>query len=152
MAGGMMKATHGLLCALALVGALALTPLVSARGAYLRQALPQLHVAEVVTFQKAGCTLCHVKTTGGNPWNPFGESVKANFFGAANKNIAEALYLTMLANKDSDGDGYGDALEIIAHTLPGDAASKPTDRVDTLAAEYKAWGGAKYFRVKPAAK
>jgi hypothetical protein len=147
-----MKATHGLLYGLAVVAALAATPLVLARPAYFRQALPLFHLAEVADFQKGGCTLCHVKTTGGNPWNPFGESVKANFFGAANKNIAEAIYLTMLANKDSDGDGYGDALEIIAHTFPGNPASKPSTPVDTLAAEYKAWGGAKYFRAKPAAK
>ena len=70
------------------------------------------------------------------------------YFGEAKRNISDALYLVLKANKDSDADGYSDTLEIVANTLPGDKASKPTKTVKVLEAELKALGGVDKFKAK----
>jgi len=92
-----------------------------ARPPYRLQAITQFHlVADNNNVRTVGCIYCHVSPNGGAPWNPFGENVRANFKG----NISQALYDALKANKDSDGDGYTDVLEVFAGTLPGDPNSK----------------------------
>jgi hypothetical protein len=93
-----------------------------ARPPYRLQAIAQFHlVADKDNTRTVGCTYCHVGPNGGAPWNPFGENVRSNFKG----NISQALYDALKANKDSDGDGYADVLEVFAGTWPGDPNSKP---------------------------
>jgi len=104
-----------------LVLALILMPLVQARGPYRLQAIAQFNlVADNGDARTVTCQYCHVSPNGGAPWNAFGNQVRANFRGS----IGEALYQTLKAMKDSDGDGYADVLEVFAGTLPGDANSK----------------------------
>ena len=135
------KPLHWIALSAALVGAATLTPS-SAKNAYRLQAIQQYSVTTM------GCIYCHTSPSGGSNWNSFGTALKAVYFGTAKSNISEALYLVLKANKDSDGDGYSDTLEIVAKTLPGDKASKPTKTVKALEAELKALGGVDKFKKK----
>jgi hypothetical protein len=95
-----------------------------------------------------GCTYCHTSPSGGGSWNKFGQAMRDLYFGDAKRNVGNMLYLTLKANKDSDGDKYTDVLEIVAKTLPGDASSKPSKTVAALEAELKALGGVDAFKAK----
>ena len=139
--GMTFKPLHWLALSAALIGAAALTPS-SAKNAYRLQAIQQYSVTSM------GCIYCHTSPSGGSGWNAFGTSLNTLYFGAAKRNIADALYLVLKANKDSDADGYSDTLEIVAKTLPGDKASKPTKTVKALEAELKALGGVDKFKKK----
>lgn len=91
------------------------------------------------------CTYCHEKSTGGAPWNLFGQALQAQFVtdavqGQKNK-FPQVLYDLLKAEKDSDGDGYADVLEVFAKTLPGDSASKPDKPVTEVQQEFEAAGG-----------
>lgn len=91
------------------------------------------------------CSYCHVKDSGGAPWNSFGQALQAQFqtdavTGQKNK-FPEVLFNLLKAMQDSDEDGYADALEVFAHTLPGDASSKPEKPVAELEKEFEAAGG-----------
>ena len=92
------------------------------------------------------CQYCHTNPAGGAPWNKFGDALKASLKGAASGNVSTGLYLVLKANKDADGDGYSDALEVFAKTLPGDAKSKPTKAKATLEAEFKKAGGVDQYK------
>jgi hypothetical protein len=143
-----MKAVQvlGVLIAVGVIAA----PISSARPAYRLQAIAQLRLpADINGKPKITCQYCHQGQRGGNPWNDFGDNVRGNFFGAANKNIAQALYLTMKDRKDSDEDGYDDVLEILGGSRPGDANSMPRTPKDTLESELKVIGGVDYFKPKP---
>ena len=135
------KPLHWLALSAALIGATTLTPS-SAKNAYRLQAIQQYSVTSM------GCIYCHTSPSGGSNWNAFGTALKTIYLGAAKSNISEALYLVLKANKDSDGDGYSDTLEVVAKTLPGDKASKPTKTVKVLEAELKALGGVDKFKKK----
>ena len=135
------KPLHWLAVSAALVGASALTPS-SAKNAYRLQAIQQYSVTTM------GCIYCHTSPSGGSNWNTFGAALKTIYFGEAKRNISDALYLVLKANKDSDADGYSDTLEVVANTLPGDKASKPTKTVKVLEAELKALGGVDKFKAK----
>ena len=135
------KAVHAV--ALLVLGVTTI-PLVSARPAHRLQAIAQLGLPP----EKVTCQYCHVNANGRAPWNAFGESQRAEWNGAGNKNFADSLYLTLKANKDSDGDGYADVLEVVAQTLPGNKDSVPSTAKDTLAAELKAWGGVDRYKAK----
>ncbi len=142
-----MKPVHalGILIAIGMVA----TPISLARPGYRIQAINQLGLTPDQDGKATiTCQYCHQGQRGGKPWNAFGDSVVANFFGAANKNIAQALYLTLKERKDSDGDGYDDVLEIIDGKRPGDAKSMPRTPKDTLEAELKMWGGVDKFKPK----
>jgi hypothetical protein len=73
------------------------------------------------------CGVCHT--------TPTGSSSARNAFGTdwANASIGNHSYTltTALANRDSDGDGYTNIVEIQAKTNPGDATSFPTTGADT---------------------
>ena len=135
------KPLHWLALSAALVAATALTPS-SAKNAYRLQAIQQYSVTSM------GCIYCHTSPSGGSNWNAFGTSLKTIYLGTAKSNISEALYLVLKANKDSDADGYTDTLEIVAKTLPGDKASKPTKTVKALEAQLKALGCVEKFKAK----
>lgn len=100
------------------------------------------------------CSYCHVKESGGAPWNSLGQALQAQFradAAVAGKNkFPQVLYDLLKAGKDSDGDGYADALEVFARTLPGDAASRPEKTVPELEKEFELAGGvAQYAPSKP---
>ncbi len=135
------KPIHWLALSAAFIGATALTPS-SAKNAYRIQAIQQYSVTSM------GCIYCHTSPSGGSGWNAYGTALQVIYDGAAKRNISDALYLVLKANKDSDGDGYSDTLEVVAKTLPGDKASKPTKTVKALEAELKALGGVDHFKAK----
>ena len=121
-----------------------------ARSSYSTLAFSQYQLEKDATVTKAGCKFCHSTAFGGESWNKFGTALKTQWEGAANRKIQDALYLVLKENKDSDGDGYSDALEIVAKTLPGDAKSKPSATVTDLEVQLKKLGGIEAF--KPALK
>lgn len=100
------------------------------------------------------CTYCHVRDQGGAPWNTFGMALKAQFVkdaASGRKNLfPQVLYDLLKSGQDSDGDGYPDALEVFAHTLPGDPVSKPNKSLAAVQREFDAAGGV--ARYAPAAK
>ncbi|RIH90328.1 hypothetical protein Mterra_00560 [Calidithermus terrae] len=114
-----------------------LLSLALARPPYRTQAVQQFHLSPGVT-----CQFCHVNANGGAPWNPFGELVRANFKGTINA----ALYEALKAMKDSDGDGYLDALEVFAGTLPGSPDSKPLVDAAFLKANFDKAGGVDLYK------
>lgn len=143
--GGRMKPAHLLATGLAVAIALIAVPNASARPAYLQTAIGQFKLSA----DKTGCQYCHTNAFGGEGWNKFGDAIRASLRGAAQSNVNQALYLVLKANKDSDGDGYADALEVYAKTLPGDPSSKPTKSVAVLQQEFKAKGGVDQYKPKP---
>jgi hypothetical protein len=140
-----VKATHLVFGTLAMLAA-ATTP-GSARSEFLPVLIEQLHLS-ATGASRVGCQYCHVSQFGGAPWNKFGTAVRANYNGEAKRDISKALYLTLKADKDSDGDGVNDVLEVVAKTMPGDEKSKPTQTKAALEAELKKLGGVDYFKAK----
>jgi hypothetical protein len=136
----------GVLVAVGVIAA----PISSARPAYRLQAIAQLGLKPDANGKATiTCQFCHQGQRGGKPWNDFGDNVVANFFGPANKNIAQALYLTMKDRKDSDEDGFDDVLEVLGGSRPGDANSMPRTPKDTLEAQLKIMGGVDFYKPKP---
>ncbi len=120
--------------------------LAGARSSYGSLAFSQYQFEKDATVTKSGCKFCHSTAFGGESWNKFGTALKIQWEGAANRKIQDALYLVLKENKDSDSDGYSDALEIVAKTLPGDAKSKPSAAVVDLEAQLKKLGGVEVFK------
>lgn len=87
------------------------------------------------------CTTCHLRPQGGQGWNVFGESLRAGFRAHPGAKFADVLYAVLKEDADADGDGYPDALEFYARTLPGDPASHPTRPVAALQADFERAGG-----------
>ena len=145
-----MKPTHLLAGALALAALGA--PLAGARADYVNVMRAQYHLEKNETVAKAGCQYCHQNAFGGAPWNKFGDLLREQFRGPAARKIDQALYLALKADEDSDEDGFGDALEVVAGTLPGDAKSKPTKTKAALEAELKRLGGVDHFKPRTAAR
>ena len=144
-----MKPAHAFAVTVAAIVALIALPNASARPAYRQVAIDQLKLApDKDGTQSVGCQYCHAAAFGGGSWNAFGDAVRSAFTGAANRNINQALYLTLKASKDSDGDGYPDALEVYAKTMPGDAKSKPSKAVAALQAAFKKAGGVDQYKPK----
>jgi hypothetical protein len=117
-----------------------------ARSSYSTLAFSQYQFEKNTLVTKSGCKFCHSTAFGGESWNKFGIALKTQWEGAANKKIQEALFLVLKENLDSDGDGFSDALEIVAKTLPGDAKSKPSAAVLDLEAQLKKLGGVEAFK------
>ena len=78
------------------------------------------------------CTLCHAPS-GPPHLNPYGRSVR-NALKEANASVINASILHSIDNIDSDGDGFTNAQEIAADSLPGDATSSPGKAGKPLAA------------------
>jgi hypothetical protein len=125
---------------------IAIALLVVALGAPVR-ALPQYWDAAISHYglvddpRVVSCVLCHTTPLGGPPWNPFGMDV-LNALGRAGGDIVRALDMVDSLELDSDGDGYPNALELFAGTLPGDPNSRPLVTVEQLRADYLAARGA----------
>jgi hypothetical protein len=139
-----MKPTH--LIVFASILATLVYSVAGARSSYGTLAFSQYQLEKDASITKAGCKFCHASAFGGGAWNKFGDALKTQWQGAANRKIQDALFLVLKENKDSDGDGYSDALEIVAKTLPGDAKSKPSTSVPDLEAQLKKLGGVEAFK------
>jgi hypothetical protein len=134
----------GYLALIAVLGLL-LASVAIARPGYRTTAITQLMlVPDSGQTRLIGCTYCHVNANGGAPWNAFGNEVRANFKG----NIGDALYETLKAMKDGDGDGYADVLEVFAGTLPGDKDSRPLVTAEALMANLTKAGGVDMYKPK----
>jgi hypothetical protein len=103
------------------------------------------------------CQFCHKNSTGAQPWNPFGDNVRGEYVkidplkdpSRRNETIKTALYEVLENKKDSDGDGWYDALEVFAGTLPGNKDSKPPEgSFPKLQADFEKAGGIKSFQIK----
>ncbi|OLV19388.1 hypothetical protein BOO71_0002920 [Deinococcus marmoris] len=146
--------------AASLVGLVILSlPAALAMPKYRSQAIQQFHYDEgnplwELDRRVMACTYCHVNVGGGAPWNPFGEAIRAGFRADAEAGqqgkFPDVLYAVLKADGDADGDGYPDALEVFAHTLPGDAESKPATPLADLKAEFAAAGGVAQYAPKAA--
>jgi len=77
------------------------------------------------TLAKAvqSCGFCHV-ASGPPKRNPYGADLKTALE-QAHTRVLSAAILHSIDAKDSDGDGFTNAAEIAADTLPGDPASRP---------------------------
>ena len=133
------------LALLALFG-LGLTGVTLAMPQFRMQAVVQLHYDKLdPLWQYSGkvmsCTFCHVNKSGGAPWNVFGQALKAGFAANPRSNFGTVLYTVLQANGDSDGDGYPDATEVYANTLPGDPQSHPDKPLAELEQQFTAAGG-----------
>ncbi len=110
----------------ALFGCLCLATLLPYAGAlpdYLAVAKKTYGIKPKSTLDKASCKLCH--TSGGPPdLNPYGSSIKLALKQKKTGTLTPAI-LHALDDKDADGDGFNNALELKADTLPGDAKSHP---------------------------
>lgn len=144
-----MKPTHLLAGALAFVAVSA--PIAGARADYVNVMRAQYHLEKNETVAKAGCQFCHRNVFGGAPWNEFGDLLREQYRGPGARKIDQTLYLALKAGKDSDGDGFTDALEVIAGTLPGDPKVKPAKTKAVLEAELRRRGGVDYFKPQNAA-
>ncbi|MFC4426871.1 hypothetical protein [Deinococcus navajonensis] len=145
----------GLLAGLVLLSA----PATLALPTYRKQAAQLMHYDRdnplwALDRRVVPCTFCHVKETGGAPWNPFGEAIRATFRADAeagrHRKFPEVLQALLASEGDADKDGYADVLEVFARTLPGDPQSKPTDSVAQVRAAFDKAGGVKqYAPAKP---
>jgi hypothetical protein len=115
--------------------------LVSARSGFDPVMYKQLKLEDRVgtALEKSSCQLCHMKARGGAPWNPFGLAVGK--FRAKRLPIDQAVFEALKLEADVDQDGFGDALEVFAGTMPGDANSKPLETLEVLKAKFEAAGG-----------
>ena len=120
-------ALHNLLC-LCLMTALLMEFALSRANAY-----PQFQavVTEayhpkdkgVIQGKLQSCLLCHL-VAGQAKFNGYGTDTKAMLEAAHTKTLTAAM-LHSMDSKDSDGDGFDNAAEFAADTLPGDVTSKP---------------------------
>ncbi|ADV66365.1 hypothetical protein Deima_0709 [Deinococcus maricopensis DSM 21211] len=137
-----------------LVGAAALSvPVALAMPKYRTAAIQQLHYDvgnPLWQYDRTvmSCTFCHVNVHGGAPWNPFGEALRAGFRASPRADFGAVLYGVLRANGDADADGYPDAVEVYARTLPGDAQSHPERPLAELQAAFEAAGGVTQYAPK----
>lgn len=101
----------------------------SARPTFPPIVIETYHLAPGSTDYKAAesCTLCHVPS-GPPERNPYGKDVKRALERAHATTITPAI-LHSIDNLDSDGDGFTNAQEFAANTLPGDPNSHPNGLV-----------------------
>ena len=137
---------------LAGVGLLAL-PVAFALPKYRTGAIVQLHYDvgnPLWAYDRTvmSCAFCHVNESGGAPWNPFGEALKAGFRGNPKANFGTVLHDVLKANGDADADGYPDVIEVYARTLPGDPESKPDKTLAALEKAFEAAGGVAQYAPK----
>ena len=144
-----MKFTQALILTAGMIAAFDLLQPARAVPEYLGILLDQFGLQHDQTAITAQCTYCHVNSDGSVPWNAFGDRVHVALFEPESRyNLALSLYRVLEQDKDSDGDGYTDVLEVVAKTLPGDAASKPKPSVAELSARLEKLGGVKIFKPK----
>jgi hypothetical protein len=110
----------------------------SAFPAYRQQLVKQYHLVD----KRVTCGYCHTNPGGGSGWNAFGTQLKTLNKG----NIAKALYDVLENDTDADKDGYKDALEVFAGTLPGDKNSLPLVDAQTLETNFESAGGLELYQ------
>ena len=115
--------------------------LVSARSGFDPVMYKQLKLEDRVgtVLEKSSCQLCHMNARGGAPWNPFGLAIGK--FRAKRLPIDKAVYEALKLEMDVDKDGFTDALEVFAGTMPGDANSKPLETLEVLKSKFDVAGG-----------
>jgi hypothetical protein len=115
--------------------------LVSARSSFDPVMYKQLKLEDRVgtALEKSSCQLCHLNARGGAPWNPFGLAIGK--FRAKRLPIDKAVFEALKLEVDVDKDGFTDALEVFAGTMPGDANSKPLETLEVLKTKFDAAGG-----------
>jgi hypothetical protein len=115
--------------------------LVSARSSFDPVMYKQLKFEDRVgsVLEKSSCQLCHMNARGGAPWNPFGLAVGK--FRAKRLPIDKAVFEALKLEADVDKDGFTDALEVFAGTMPGDAISRPVETLEVLKSKFDAAGG-----------
>jgi hypothetical protein len=94
-------------------------------------------------LERASCQTCHAKARGGAPWNPFGLAVGK--FRAKRLPVDRAVFEVLKLGTDADQDGFSDALEVFAGSLPGDPVSKPDGLPEDLDAKFRAAGGVELY-------
>jgi uncharacterized membrane protein len=97
---------------------------VGALPAYLEAARSAYAFKPGGTIDAKGCNLCHAGATNRNSLNLYGKDVQTALQTAPGRTMTPAVLHT-LDEKDSDGDGWPNAQEFAADTLPGDPTSKP---------------------------
>jgi hypothetical protein len=119
--------------------------LVSARSGFDPVMYKQLKLEDRVgtVLEKSSCQLCHMNARGGAPWNPFGLAIGK--FRAKRLPIDKAVFEALKLEADVDKDGFTDALEVFAGTMPGDANSKPVETFEVLKTKFDAAGGVMQF-------
>ena len=122
--------------------------LVSARSGFDPVMYKQLKLEDRVgtALEKSSCQLCHLNARGGAPWNPFGLAIGK--FRAKRLPIDKAVFEALKLEADVDQDGFTDALEVFAGTLPGDANSKPTETLEVLKTKFETAGGVTLYAAK----
>jgi hypothetical protein len=115
--------------------------LVSARSGFDPVMYKQLKLEDRIgtALEKSSCQLCHMKVRGGAPWNPFGLAIGK--FRAKRLPIDQAVFEALKLEADVDQDGFRDALEVFAGTMPGDANSKPLETLEESKSKFDAAGG-----------
>ena len=118
-----------------------LISIVSARSGFDPVMYKQLKLEDRpgTALEKSSCQLCHMNARGGAPWNPFGLAIGK--FRAKRLPIDKAVFEALKLEADVDQDGFTDALEVFAGTMPGDANSKPTETLEVLQSKFDAAGG-----------
>jgi hypothetical protein len=124
-----------------LIAGLGISASVSARSGFDPVMYKQLKLEDRVgtALEKSSCQLCHMNARGGAPWNPFGLAIGK--FRAKRLPIDKAVFEALKLEVDVDTDGFGDALEVFAGTMPGDANSKPLETLEVLQSKFDAAGG-----------
>jgi hypothetical protein len=122
--------------------------LVSARSSFDPVMYKQLKLEDRVgtVLEKSSCQLCHMNARGGAPWNPFGLAIGK--FRAKRLPIDKAVFEALKLEADVDKDGFTDALEVFAGTMPGDANSKPTQTLEVLKSKFEIAGGVMLYAAK----
>nr|WP_246363475.1 hypothetical protein [Deinococcus budaensis] len=120
---------------------------------YRTQAAQQLgHDKDDPLWQLSGkvmpCVTCHTRPQGGQGWNAFGERLRAGFREQPTAKFGAVLFAVLEEGADADGDGFPDALEFYARTLPGDPKSRPAQALALLQAEFGKAGGLNQYRPK----
>ena len=134
-----------LLAAVAL-GVAGVATVARARPVYHPQLLEQFQLEDDLVARRASCAYCHASAERVEGLNPFGRAVLVALAGGGEERLGEALHRTLRAGRDADGDGYRDALEVVARTLPGDPRSRPVQSRAALEKRLRALGGPAYFR------
>lgn len=112
---------------------------VSAFGTYREQVVKQFKLVNA----RVSCAFCHSSPGGGDARNAWGQLVESKL---GSGDISKALFEAVSAKKDSDGDGYADALEIFAGTFPGNKDSSPIVTVAALEAAFTKAGGVDQYK------
>jgi hypothetical protein len=122
--------------------------LVSARSGFDPIMYKQLKLEDRVgtALEKSSCQLCHMNARGGAPWNPFGLAIGK--FRAKRMPIDQAVFEALKLEADVDKDGFTDALEVFAGTMPGDANSKPTETLELLKTKFEVARGVTQYAPK----